>query len=122
MRWAYILGAMLTAADSGAAGARVAAPPPLYDPVLLNRGLVCRWEARCMGKQEDAMKRALKYVRKKNPPSWRVALCNRNASRKGNRVDWIGFDHCIRNDALRPPPPIAPVRKRRTQILAERGA
>jgi len=105
MRWAYILGAMLTAADSGAAAARVATPPPLYDPVLLNRGLVCRWEARCMGKQEDAMKRALKYVRKKNPPSWRVALCNRNASRGQARIDWVGFNGCIRNTKLLPPPP-----------------
>ena len=87
------------------AAAQSSAPPPLYDPVFLNIGLACRWAGRCMDRQKDAMKRALKFVRKQNPPTWRVHLCNQNASRRRQRVDWIGFDHCIRNEALRPPPP-----------------
>jgi hypothetical protein len=113
MRWAFTAAAVLAAATGAAAAdAWSNAPPPLYDPVFLNLGFVCRWEARCMDRQDDAMKRSLKYVRTKRPPAWRVQLCNRNAGRKGQRVDWIGFEHCIHNQALRPlPPPQA--RKRR---------
>jgi hypothetical protein len=48
------------------------------------------------------MKRALAYVARQRPPQWRVHLCNRNAGKGGYRVDWIGFEHCIRNMALRP--------------------
>lgn len=96
--------AAMAAAGIGSApvDARSTSRPPLYDPVFLNIGFVCRWEARCMDRQDDAMERALKYVRKKKPPAWRVQLCNRNAGRKGQRVDWVGFDHCIRNERLRP--------------------
>ena len=97
--------AMVAAAmGSARAEARANSRPPLYDPVFLNIGFVCRWEARCMDRQDDAMRRALKYVRKKKPPTWRVQLCNKNAGRKGQRVDWIGFEHCIRNEVLRPQP------------------
>ena len=102
MRWAIVAATVLTVAGSAAAEARANTPPPLYDPVVLNVGFVCRWEARCMDRQKDAMRSALKYVRKRNPPVWRIQLCNRNAGRRGQRVDWIGFDHCIRNEALRP--------------------
>jgi len=66
-----------------------------------------------MDRQDDAMKRSLKYVRTKHPPTWRVQLCNRNAGRKGQRVDWIGFEHCIRNEALRPLHASQGARKRR---------
>ena len=108
-----IAAALLTV--SAAAAAPAAAP--LYEPVALNIGLSCQWQQHCIGKQERAMKRALKYVRKYEPPKWRIHLCNRNASRKRGRVDWIGFDHCIRNESLRPPPPPRPARKptRRTR-------
>jgi hypothetical protein len=114
MRWAFAAAAVL-AAVTGSAGADAwsNAPPPLYDPVFLNLGFVCRWEARCMDRQDDAMKRSLKYVRTKRQPAWRVQLCNRNAGRKGQRVDWIGFEHCIRNEALRPAPAPEGARKRR---------
>jgi hypothetical protein len=71
-----------------------------------------------MDRQDDARKSALKFVRKQNVPAWRIQLCNRNAGRRGDRVDWIGFDHCIRNAALPPPPPS---RRHRTRIIAERG-
>ena len=56
----------------------------------------------CMSEQRLAMKRALSYVAKQRPPHWRVEMCNRNAGKGGYRVDWVGFDHCIRNTALRP--------------------
>jgi hypothetical protein len=102
MKWAFAAVAALVLGWTGADAKSGQAP--LHDPVFLNIGLVCQWEVRCMDNQSEAMQRALKYVRKKDPPSWRVELCNRNAARKRHRVDWIGFDHCIRNSALRSPP------------------
>jgi hypothetical protein len=103
MRWTIAIAAVAAAVSGPArADVRSSAPPPLYDPVFLNVGFVCRWEARCMDRQRSAMKRALKFVRKTSPPSWRIHLCNRNAGRNRERVDWVGFDHCIRNEALRP--------------------
>jgi hypothetical protein len=84
------------AAKSGAA--------PLYDPVGLNIGLLCQWQFQCMQQQNRAMDRALRFVRKKRPPTWRIETCNKNASRKRQRVDWVGYDHCIRNQALVPAP------------------
>jgi hypothetical protein len=56
-----------------------------------------------MARQRDAMNSALGYVARQHPPQWRVQLCNRNAGRGGVSMDWVGFDHCIRNGALRPP-------------------
>ena len=47
------------------------------------------------------MNRALSYVAKRRPPKYQIQLCNRNARRAGNRVDWIGYEHCIRNPALK---------------------
>jgi len=88
--------------DSAAAETR-AKPPPLRNPALLNIGFVCRWQDRCIEKQQRAMGRALKYVRKHNPPAWKIQLCNRNAGRNGTRVDWVGFNNCVRNAELRPP-------------------
>jgi hypothetical protein len=88
----------------------MARPAVLHDPVALNIGVNCQWQPRCMAGQRSAMKRALAFVAKARPPQWRIQLCNRNASRGGNRVDWAGFDHCIRNFALRQP---ASARKRK---------
>jgi hypothetical protein len=90
------------------AGAEASRRPPIGNPALLNIGFVCRWQSACMNRQQKAMNRSLKYVRKYRPPAWKVQLCNRNASRKSTRVDWIGFDNCIRNPNLR-----RPVRSRR---------
>ena len=84
--------------------APVAAAAPLRDPVVLNIGLNCQWQQRCIAKQHNAMKRALSYVAKKQPAAWRVQQCNRNAARKRNRVDWVGFDNCIRNATLKQTP------------------
>ena len=95
--------AALTLACGAAAEAKSSAP--LADPVALNIGLSCQWAQPCIKKQTKAMNRALKYLKSEDPPSWRLAMCNRNASRKRNRVDWVGFNNCIRNAELRPPPP-----------------
>lgn len=100
MKWTILLAALI--ALPAAAGAQPRAP--LQDGVALNIGLNCQWQKRCMDNQQRAMKRALKYVEKYRPAAWRVQLCNRNAGRKRYRVDWVGFDNCIRNAALRPLP------------------
>ena len=86
---------------SGAATAKV---PPLRDPVFLNIGFVCQWRDSCIAKQRSANKKAMAYVNKYDPPAWKVQQCNRNASRYHGRgrVDWIGFNNCIRNKAIRP--------------------
>jgi len=86
---------------------------PITDPAALNIGLNCQWQQRCIRQHQGAKKRALKYVKKYEPPVRRVQLCNRNAKRGGLRVDWVGFDHCIRNLALSQPPPPPPPRKKR---------
>ena len=85
----------------------------VHDPVALNIGVNCQWQTRCMSQQQKAMKRALSFVAKAQPPQWRIQLCNRNARRGGNRVDWIGYDHCIRNASLRPPAPRKAKQRRR---------
>ena len=105
-----ILVAIVLGVVSGPAVAR--SPAPLYDPVVLNIGLSCQWQDRCISVQKKAMKRSLKFVEKSRPPTWRIELCNRNASRKRNRVDWVGFNNCIRNATLRPAPQ-RPLGKRR---------
>ena len=95
-----ILAATLGLLFSVRAGAETR--PILYDPVSLNIGVNCQWQARCMTQQHKAMRAALVFVEKQRPPHWRVQLCNRNARRAGNRVDWMGFDHCVRNPRLKP--------------------
>ena len=101
----------------GLASAPAHVQPPLRDIVALNIGLNCQWQQRCSAQQQKAMKRALSYVRKDQPAVWRIQLCNRNAARKRYRVDWIGFDNCIRNAALRPPPPQRVFRKRTRRLV-----
>ncbi len=101
MKW--ILAAATAAGGLLAAGAGVNARPILHDAVALNIGVTCQWQSRCMAEQHVAMKRSLSYVTREKPPFWRVHLCNRNAGRGGYRVDWVGYDHCIRNSQLKPP-------------------
>ena len=100
-----MVGGLLAVAAAG-----VDARPPLYDPVALNIGLTCQWQPNCISRQKKAMKRALNHVQKTRPPAWKIQLCNRNASRARNRVDWVGYHNCIRNPSLQPPPP--PARRR----------
>jgi hypothetical protein len=91
-----VVGALVAAGSAAPAQDKL---PPLRDPVFLNIGFVCKWQERCMRDQQRAMKRALGYVRKYRPATWKIQLCNRNAARRG-RVDWIGFENCIRNRRL----------------------
>ena len=101
MKW--ILGAM-TVWAAMPVGAGAMRRPILHDPIALNIGVNCQWQRHCMAQQRAAMSHALGFVAARKPPQWRVQLCNRNASHGGYRMDWTGFDHCIRNAALRPGP------------------
>ncbi len=92
--------ALSTAASVGAQS-RWEPVPPLKDPALLNIGFVCRWQSACITKQRRAMRSSLNYVKIRKPGAWKVQLCNRNTSRNGTRKDWIGFNRCIRNPAIR---------------------
>ena len=85
------------------AGAHAQRLPPIKNPVLLNIGFVCKWQDRCIRRQQAAMNSGLKYLKSRSVPEWKVRLCNRNASRGGTRKDWVGFNNCVRNPALRPP-------------------
>ena len=98
--------AMLFAAAGiiiGTAGTARAKTPPLRDPVFLNIGFVCQWQEECIDKQKRAMKKALAYTKKYDPPSWKIHLCNRRAvQRRSGRVDWISYNNCIRSPAVQP--------------------
>jgi len=110
MKW--ILGAaaaLIMLPISAGVGARAI----LHDSIALNIGVNCQWQSRCMAQQRSAMKHALSYVARSHPSQWRIELCNRNAARGGDRVDWIGFDHCIQNGSLRPPARATKWRRRR---------
>lgn len=102
---AILLGSLVIGAQAQAHAQEKAGRPLLRNPALLNIGLVCQWQTRCMKRQQQAMRRSLKFVRKAKPPAWKVQLCNGNASRRHMRVDWLGFRNCIRNPALQPPVP-----------------
>lgn len=88
--------AMLLIALAGAAPL-AARRAPLHDPVLIRIGTICRWDRTCIQQQQSAMTAALQYVARKSPPPARLHVCNRNASRGLDRVDWVGFYNCIRN-------------------------
>ena len=98
MKW-FLVASFILIVPVSAAHAR-SNRPPLRDPIFLNIGLACQWQAECMGLQLRAMDRALQYVSKRRPPATAVQLCNRNAARRHSRVDWVGFDNCIRNSKL----------------------
>lgn len=100
MRFApFVMAFALAMIPAAPAGAKL---PPLRDPVFLNIGFVCKWQTSCIEKQQRAMKRSLSYVKRWKPPTWKVEQCNRNAgrSRGSGRVDWIGFEHCIKNPKI----------------------
>lgn len=102
MRWFFA--AAIAAGGMLGLTSRASTRPLLHDPVALNIGVNCQWQARCMMLQHAAMDRSLAYVAQARPAQWRVQMCNRNAGRGGYRVDWIGYDHCIRNLSLKRPP------------------
>ena len=99
MRWTFAIAALAVISTPASAQRRAV----LHDPAMLNIGINCAWQTRCMGMQRRAMKSALYYVEKRRPPHWKVQLCNRNASRGRVSIDWVGYDHCIHNNTLRPP-------------------
>ena len=78
------------------------ATAPLYDPVTLNIGINCQWQQSCQRQHLKAMRSAHRYIAAKHQ-------CNRNARRSPSRIDWVGFNDCIRNANLAP----APQRRRR---------
>jgi hypothetical protein len=94
------LGVIALALVASAAGAETAAP--IYDPVTLNVGVSCQWQQTCQRRQMKAMVAARKYMAAKNPSLAKIHLCNRNARRGTAKVDWIGFNDCIRNPHLLP--------------------
>lgn len=98
-----------TALATASAQAQRAAPP-LRNPVLLNMGFVCKWQNRCIKRQQRAMTASFRYLKARSVPAWKIRLCNRNSARGGTRKDWVGFNNCLRNPTLRPP---ATVRRRR---------
>jgi hypothetical protein len=77
---------------------------PIDDPVALNIGINCQWRQSCERRQFTAMDHARRYIAAAHPPLWRIHMCNRNAARGPSRADWVGFDNCIRNSALKRPP------------------
>jgi hypothetical protein len=87
------------------AGSPARALAPLYDPVVLNIGVNCQWQQSCERQQRRAMTKAAQFIAATHPPLWRIHMCNRNARRGPARVDWVGFNGCIRNSSLAPPPP-----------------
>jgi hypothetical protein len=86
----------------GAAGAPLEAKlPPLRDPVFLNIGFVCEWQEACITRQQKAQKKSVAYMKRHNPATWQVQLCNRRASfRRTGRVDWISYYNCISNQKI----------------------
>jgi hypothetical protein len=70
---------------------------PLDDPVMLNVGINCQWQRSCERRQLKAMASAHAFIARSRPPLWRIQLCNRNARRSIARIDWVGFDDCLRN-------------------------
>jgi hypothetical protein len=78
----------------------VRAAAPIYDPVFLNIGINCQWQERCEHQQRKAMADAAKYIAARHPSLPAIHQCNRNARRGTARVDWVGFNRCIRNKHL----------------------
>jgi hypothetical protein len=111
MRWHFALAVLTLVQGDGMTHAAA----PLYDPVVLNIGISCSWQMRCIDQQQRANRHALKYVGKYHPELWRIQQCNRNASRYRDRVDWIGFNNCVRNAGLIYELPTQPARPRRSR-------
>jgi hypothetical protein len=94
----------LVALALAACAQQARAAAPLYDPVILNIGINCQWQQHCERKQRDSMKDAARFIAARHPPLWKIHLCNRNARRGSARIDWVGFNSCIRNGSLEEPP------------------
>ena len=101
MTWMLPLAAVLLLGEAAPSASRA----PLQDRVALNIGINCRWEQQCIRSQQFGMRGAAQYIERYDPPLWRIHQCKRNAWRKGNRLDWTGFNNCVRNAAFRYQPP-----------------
>ena len=86
----------------GSSGA-LAAKPGVVHPVVRNISTLCKGDKACIQRQWKGMQSAFAYMRAKRPPIWKIEQCNRNASRQRNRVDWLGFNNCVRNPKVKPP-------------------
>lgn len=107
-----IVNAALASLALSSATSSAEATAPLYDPVILNIGIMCQWQQSCEKRQLKAMRQANKFLARSNPAMWRIHMCNKNARRGAASADWIGFNACIRNAALLPPPPPPQPRRR----------
>ena len=98
IRWAVI--AML---GWSAAGAAVPTRVGVIHPVVRNINLLCKSQSSCTQRQWRAMQNAFAFMREKRPPVWKIEQCNRNAAKQRSRIDWIGFNNCIRNPKIKAP-------------------
>ncbi len=98
MRWIAPL--MLGLATAGVADA---ARGPAVHPVVRNINLLCGSQSACVQRQWRSMQNAFAFMRTKRPPVWKIEQCNRNAAKQRSRIDWIGFDNCIRNPKVKAP-------------------
>ena len=90
---------MLVFAASQAAEARRV---PAIHPVVRNINLLCKSQSACVQRQWRAMQNAFAFMRAKRLPVWKIEQCNLNAAKQRTRIDWIGFNNCIRNPKVRP--------------------
>ena len=98
LRWAVIL-----TIGWAAAGAAVVPPPGAIHPVVRTINLLCKSQSSCTQRQWRAMQSAFSFMREKRPPVWKIEQCNRNAAKQRSRIDWIGFNNCIRNPKVKAP-------------------
>lgn len=85
------------------AASEARAMAPLYDPIVLNIGINCQWQQSCELRQRKAMTHAAQFIAASHPPLWQIHLCNHNSRRGSARVDWVGFNGCVRNSSLSQP-------------------
>ncbi len=85
-----------------AAGAEAQRAPPIH-PVVRNINLLCKSQSSCVQRQWRSMQAAFAFMRARQLPVWKIELCNRNAAKQRSRIDWIGFNNCIRNPKVKAP-------------------
>ena len=86
-----------------AAGAVAAPGVAAIHPVVRNINLLCKSQSSCTQRQWRAMQSAFAFMREKRIPVWKIEQCNRNAAKQRSRIDWIGFNNCIRNSKVKAP-------------------
>ncbi len=96
------LAALITLFAAAAAPATAQRAPPVH-PVVRNINLVCNSQSSCVQRQWRSMQAAFSFMRAKRLPVWKIEQCNRNAAKQRTRIDWIGFNNCIRNPKVKAP-------------------